>query len=174
MFKEIKESNYHLLHPRMTILVTSIDKNGKPNVMSCAWSAPVSKEPAIVMICLAKDAYTSKLIRQIKQFAINIPTEKLLKEIIICGQFSGRDTDKFEKAELKIRKAEKIDVPLLADCIGSIECKLLKTVSAGECYVFFGEVIYASADSRYFKDDSWISSARIPYHVKGKKMTYLA
>lgn len=174
MFKEIKENRYHLLHPRMTILITSIDKNGKPNVMSCAWSAPVSMEPPIVMICLAKGSYTSKLIRDIKQFAINIPTEKLLEEILICGKFSGRDTDKIEKAKLKTKKAQVIDVPVLSDCIGTIECKLMKTVTAGECYAFFGEIIYASVDSRYFKNDSWISSARIPYHVKDKDMTYFS
>lgn len=174
MFKEIKEDRYHLLHPRMTVLVTSIDKNGNPNVMSCAWSAPVSEEPPIVMICLAKGAYTSKLIREIKQFAINIPTEKLLEELLICGKFSGRVTDKFEKAKLKTKKAQVIDVPVLSDCIGTIECKLMKTVSIGECYAFFGEVVCASADSRYFKDGSWAPSSRIPYHVKDKEMTYLS
>lgn len=45
--KEIKEEIYHLLHPRMTVLVTSIDMKGNPHVMSCAWSFPVSKEPRL-------------------------------------------------------------------------------------------------------------------------------
>ena len=172
MQKEVKEERYHLLHPRMAVLVTSIDMKGNPNVMSCAWSSPVSEEPPIIMICLAKGAYTSKLIRTTKQFAVNIPSEKILKEVLICGKYSGRDTDKFEKSKLKTKKAQKVKVSVLADCIGTIECKLMKVVSAGECYAFFGEVVYASADSKYFKTGSWTKSARIPYHVKEKNMTY--
>ncbi len=174
MFKEITQDRYHLLHPRMTVFVTSVDKNGKSNVMSCAWSSPVSEEPPIVMICLAKGAYTSSLIIQTEQFAVNIPTEKLLKEIFICGKSSGKETDKFEKAKLKMQKAKAIDVPVLSDCIGIIECKLMKRVEAGECYAFFGEVVHASVDEKYFNDGAWSSSAKIPYHVKDKEMAYIA
>ena len=46
--------------------------------------------------------------------------------------------DKFEKSKLKVKKARKIKVPVLADCIGTIECKTLKVVSAWECYAFWG------------------------------------
>lgn len=79
----------------MAFFLTSIAKNGKPNVMTCAWATPVSEEPPVVVVCVSKESYTSQLIRQTKEFVINIPTKKLLKVLWICGTTSGRDTDKF-------------------------------------------------------------------------------
>lgn len=95
MLKQIKSNIYHLFHPKMAFFLTSISKKGKPNVMACAWATPVSEEPPIVIVCVSKESYTSQLIRQTKEFVINIPTKKLLKVLWICGTTSGRDTDKF-------------------------------------------------------------------------------
>lgn len=172
MIKEIKSEIYHLLHPKLTFLLTSIDKKGKPNVMTCAWATPVSDEPPIVIVCVSKGHYTAKLIRQTKEFVINIPTKKLLPSLWICGKSSGRDTDKFQKAKLKIFSGKRVKAPLIKDCIGYIECKLWKTVDAGECYAFFGQILSAFADSRYFKKGQWIEGSEIPLHLSGSKMVY--
>jgi len=42
MKKTITAEIYHLLHPKMVFFLTSIDKAGNPNVMTCAWATPVS------------------------------------------------------------------------------------------------------------------------------------
>jgi len=44
MVKEITSGIYHLLHPKLAFFLTSIGKDGKPNVMACAWATPVSEE----------------------------------------------------------------------------------------------------------------------------------
>jgi flavin reductase (DIM6/NTAB) family NADH-FMN oxidoreductase RutF len=172
MKKVISSDIYHLLHPKMTFLLTSISKNGKPNVMTCAWATPVSEEPPIVIVCLSKQHYTTKLIKQTKEFIINIPTKKMLKALWICGKASGKDTDKFEKAELKTNPAKRVKAPIVSNCIGHIECKVWKIVEAGECYAFFGKVLSAYADTRYFKKGLWIKGAKIPLHLGGSRMVY--
>lgn len=172
MKKIIKSDIYHLLHPKITFFLTSLDKKGKPNVMTCAWATPVSEEPPIVIVCVSKENYTAQLIKRTKEFVINIPTKKLLKSLWICGKTSGRDTDKFEKAKLKTASAKKVRAPIISDCIGHIECKLWKTVDAGECYAFFGRVLSAYADDRYFKKGSWVEGAGIPLHLSGSRMVY--
>lgn len=172
MLKEMKSDIYHLMHPKMTFFLTSISKDGKPNVMSCAWATPVSEEPPIVAVCVSKESYTAELIKQTKEFAINIPPRGLLKALLICGKTSGRDTDKFLKAKLKQRKSNSLKTPLIAECVGYIECKLYKTVDAGECYAFFGNVLYAEADDAFFKKGMWAESAKIPLHLGGSKIVY--
>jgi flavin reductase (DIM6/NTAB) family NADH-FMN oxidoreductase RutF len=102
MKKIIKSAIYHLLHPKITFFLTSVDKNGKPNVMTCAWATPVSEEPTVVIVCVSKKSHTAKLIKQTKEFIINIPTKKLLKALWICGTMSGKDTDKFERQNLRL------------------------------------------------------------------------
>jgi len=175
MKKNIKADIYHLLHPKIAFFLTSISPPAagrKPNVMICAWATPVSEEPPIVVVCVSKESYTAELIKKTKEFVINIPTKKLLKALWICGKTSGRDTDKFEKAKLKIATAKKVRTPIISDCIGHIECKLWKTVDVGECYAFFGKVLSAYADDRYFKKGLWSGKAEIPLHLAGSKMVY--
>jgi flavin reductase (DIM6/NTAB) family NADH-FMN oxidoreductase RutF len=172
MKKIIKSDIYHLLHPKITFFLTSLDKKGNPNVMTCAWATPVSEEPPVVIVCVSKEHYSAKLIKQTKQFVINVPTKKLLKALWICGTMSGRNTDKLDKAKLKIASAKKVKAPIITDCIGHIECKLWKTVDAGECYAFFGMVLSAYADERYFKKGQWVEKAEIPLHLAGSKMVY--
>ena len=172
MLKQIKPDIYHLLHPKMAFFLTSISKKEKPNVMTCAWATPVSEEPPIVIICVAKEAYTAELIKQTKEFVINIPTKKLLRELWICGKISGRDTDKFKKAGLRTRKAKKVKAPVIGACIGYIECRLMKAVEAGECYAFFGRVVSAYADDKYIEKGLWKEEARIPLHLGGSRIVY--
>lgn len=62
--------------------------------------------------------------------------------------------------------------PLIDGCVGYIECKLWKTVPVGECYAFFGEIVFAAADSKYFKKDNWIKTEELPLHLGGNKMVY--
>ncbi len=170
--KEMKSDIYHLMHPKMAFFLTSIAKDGKPNVMACAWATPVSEEPPIVVVCVSKESYTVELIRQTKEFVINIPTKKLLKALWICGKTSGRDTDKFKKAGLKYSKAKSVKSPVIDECIGHIECKLWKAVDAGECYAFFGKVISAYADDKYMKKGLWSQKAEIPLHLGGSRIVY--
>lgn len=172
MLKQVESDIYHLLHPKMAFFLTSICKNGKPNVMACAWATPVSEEPPVVIVCVSKESYTAELIKQTKEFVISIPTKKLLKALWICGKTSGRDTDKFKKAGLKIINAKKVKSPLIKGCVGHIECRLWKTVKAGECYAFFGKVIHAEADEKYFKKGAWTKDVGIPLHLSGAKMVY--
>lgn len=174
MLKEIKSDIYHLLHPKMAFFLTSISKEGKPNVMTCAWATPVSEEPPIVIVCVAKEAYTSELIKQTKEFVINIPTKKLLKALWMCGKTSGRDTDKFAKTGLRYNRGKKVKSPVIEECAGYIECKLWKTVDAGECYAFFGKVLTAYADERFLKKDLWSEAAEIPLHLGGSRIVYFS
>lgn len=156
----------------MAFFLTSVSKRGKPNVMTCAWATPVSEEPPIVIVCVSKESYTSELIRQTKEFVINVPTKKLLQALWICGKTSGRGTDKFQKADLKTKKAEKVRAPLIGGCIGYIECRLWKAVDAGECYAFFGNVVSASAEHKYIKNGLWSKEAEIPFHLGGNRIVY--
>lgn len=172
MIREVKSDIYHLLHPKMAFFITSISKKGKPNVMTCAWATPVSEEPPIIVVCLSKESFTAKLIKQTREFVINIPTKKLIKALWICGRTSGRQTDKFKKAGLTYSKARSVKPPIIDGCAGYIECSLWRSIDAGECFAFFGKVIKAYADYRLLNKGLWSASAEIPLHLGGKRIVY--
>jgi flavin reductase (DIM6/NTAB) family NADH-FMN oxidoreductase RutF len=170
--KEIKSEIYHLLHPKLTFFLTSISKDGRPNVMTCAWATPASEEPPIVIVCVSKEAYTARLIKETKEFGISIPTKAHLNALWICGRSSGKDSDKFKLAKLKTVPARKIKPPLIEGSAGYIECRLTKTVEAGECYAFFGDVLIAYAETEHLVKGLWSERAEIPLHLGGSKIVY--
>jgi len=167
----MKQSFYRLLHPKIVFFLTSAGRDGRDNVMSCAWSTPVSEEPPKVIVAVSKEHYTAELILETGEFAINIPTKDLIKAIWICGTKSGKEIDKFKEAKLKKLKATKISAPLIEGCAGFIECKLTQVIDAGECYAFLADVIVSSADERYFSKGVWLPNS-IPMHLGGRKIVY--
>lgn len=171
MLKEVKKEIYHLLHPKLTFFLTSSDGE-RDNVMACAWATPASDEPAIVIVCVSKESLTAGLIKRGGEFVINIPSRDLIDKLWICGRYSGREINKFEKAGLKKINSKKVRPPSIEGSIGIMECKLANTVDAGECYAFFGEVVYACADQKFFKRGSWTEQAAVPMHLSGKTMVF--
>ncbi len=171
MLKEVKKDIYHLLHPKLTFLLTSTDGK-RENVMACAWATPASDEPPLVIVCVSRESLTAEFIKKTGEFVINIPNREMLDKIWICGRYSGRDVDKFEKAGLEKTHSRRVKAPTIEGSIGVVECILKNTIDAGECYAFLGEVVYASADQKLFRRGSWIEDAEIPMHLSGKTMVY--
>ncbi len=169
--KNLSENFYRLLHPKIVFLLTSVGKDGRINVMSCAWATPASEEPPKIIVCVSKEHYTTELILETGEFAINIPPKGMEKAIWICGSKSGRKTNKFKEAQLKIFKAEKISAPLVEGCIGFLECKVVSTIDAGECYAFLADVLNCKVEEKYFVKNLWKSDS-VPMHLGGKKIVY--
>jgi len=171
--KILKEEFYRLLHPKVVFFLTSIGKDGRENVMSCAWASPASEEPPMVIVFVSKEHYTAELILETEEFAINIPSKIMEKAIWICGSKSGRKVDKFKETGLKKIKAQKISAPLIDGCAGFIECRLVQTIDAGECYGFLSEVVLSTVNEELFKNEMWIENT-IPMHLGGKKLVYFS
>lgn len=169
--RRITENFYRLLHPKVIFLLTSVGKDGRANVMTCAWATPASEEPPKIIVCVSKEHYTAELILESGDFAVNIPHKNMEKVIWICGSRSGRKTDKFKEAGLKIMKANRISAPLIEGCIGFLECKLSSTIDAGECYAFLADVLESRYDENYFVNKLWLSQT-VPMHLGGRKIVY--
>jgi len=165
------EPFYFLLHPRPVVLVCSVDKEGKPNVMACSWITPVSEEPPMIALSLWRRGYTHQLIEAAKEFTVNIPSADLVKAVWIAGTRSGRRTDKFAVSGLKTQPAKKVSVPIIEQCIGHLECKLVDYVKAGECNVYIAEVVAAYADEELLTNNVWNERANVLLHAGGKYFT---
>jgi flavin reductase (DIM6/NTAB) family NADH-FMN oxidoreductase RutF len=165
------ESFHFLLHPRPVVLVCSVDKDGRPNVMACSWITPISEEPPLIALSLWRRGYTHQLIEVVKEFTVNIPSADLVKAVWIAGTRSGRRTDKFAVTGLKTQPAKKVGVPIIEQCIGHLECKLVDYVKAGECNVYIAEVVAAYADEELLTNNVWNERANVLLHAGGKYFT---
>ena len=117
-------SAYRLLHPMHTVLVSCVGKDGKPNIITLAWAIPTSINPPLVAVSIAPKRHSHILIEETKEFVINIPTVKILKETLFCGRVSGRGHDKFKEAGFTPLPAKKVKPPIIKECVAHLECKL--------------------------------------------------
>ena len=166
---DVMDDFYKLLHPCMTILVVSVSCDGRPNVMACAWNMPVSEEPPMIAVALGSRSYTSQLISESGEFTVNIPDERLLKAIWICGTKSGRNVDKFKLAGLTPGPARRVKAPIVDECVAHLECRLNSQLEAGECIIFVDEVLEAYCEEGFFKNGVWnIERVALPMHMGGR------
>ncbi len=135
------------------LLVTTAWR-GAENVAPIIWHTPLSVEPPLVGIVVHPSRHTHDMIKFSQQFAINIPTAKLLKHVHYTGMVSGAEIGKMEAARLLTIKARKVDAPLLDHCVGWIECGLEEAIRLGDHTLFVGRVAAVSVDSEAF-DGLW-------------------
>lgn len=164
---------HRLLHPRNTILVTCSSPEGKANIITLAWSMPVSWNPPLVAISIGLRRYSHKLIEETKEFVVNIPTMEIVKETLYCGKVSGREFDKFKETKLTPAPAKKVKVPVIKECIAHLECKLRQQVSAGDHTLFIGEVVAAYVNEGIFDRIFNIKKVKPVYHLGGDKFATL-
>ena len=137
---------YEALYPVPVILVTSIDKEGKPNIITIAWAGVLCSSPPCLSISIRPSRYSFNLIKQAQEFVINIPNEKHLIETDYCGTVSGKNTDKFKQTKFTPIPASKVKPPLIKECPVNIECNVKNVVELGAHHMFIGEVVAVNAD----------------------------
>lgn len=161
-----------LLNIGGVVLITA--KSGeRDNVTPVAWNVPVSKEPALVAVAIAPERFIYKLIEESREFGINLPTLKILREVYFCGKNSGRDVDKFERTKLTREKAKFISAPLIKECIANIECKVENIYPAGDHNLIIGKVLRAVVEAKLFEDHLNVSleEAKTIHHLGGSLFT---
>lgn len=159
---------YNLLHPRPVVLICTQDRNDKINVMSCSWITPVSDEPPLIAVSLWTKGYTHNIIDETKEFTVNIPSSKLVKQVWLAGTKSGRKVDKTKILGLKFTGSKTVSSPAIEECVGTLECKVKERIMLSEQVLYITEIQRACAEEDLFKNDIWVDGANILLHTGGK------
>ena len=77
---------YRLLHPKSVVMVSCTDKTGKVNIITLAWSMPTSANPPLIAISVSPRRYSHRLIKETKEFVVNVPTIEIARETLFCGR----------------------------------------------------------------------------------------
>jgi flavin reductase (DIM6/NTAB) family NADH-FMN oxidoreductase RutF len=127
-------------------LVTSLDKNGRPNAMGVAWATRTSFEPFLLLISIDHRRYSHEGIQMHKEFVLNYPSEDQTDAAWICGTKSGRHGDKIKLAGLKLVDSTAVKVPTIEGATVAFECKVLDQFETGDHTVFIGKVVGTSGN----------------------------
>ncbi|MGD2247488.1 MAG: flavin reductase family protein [Candidatus Methanofastidiosia archaeon] len=133
------------LYPSSLVLVTS-SYQGEDNIITLAWVSTVCFDPPLAGCAIRDTRHSHTLIKNSKEFVINIPSREIVKETDYCGQVSGKTTDKFADCNFTKLKASTVNAPLIKECPINIECILHKIVNLGTHDLFIGKLMAVHAD----------------------------
>jgi flavin reductase (DIM6/NTAB) family NADH-FMN oxidoreductase RutF len=150
----LRQSN-RLLNHGPVVLISCCIENDRYNCLPVAWTMPVRHEPPVVAVVIGKGNYSYTWIRKNGEFVINIPPATMLPVIVECGSVTGAEVDKFERFKLVPSPADTVRAPLIEQCIGHLECKVIYEKKMMDTYnIFIANVTSAWAEKTAF-DEIW-------------------
>jgi flavin reductase (DIM6/NTAB) family NADH-FMN oxidoreductase RutF len=140
--------------PTPVALITSISLQGKPNIITLAEVFMLCiRNPLTIGLAINPTRYSNKLIRETKEFVLNIPTVDIIDLVDYCGIVSGRRYDKFKVTGLTPKQALHVSPPLIEECPVNIECELSKVIPLGYHDFFMGKALAVHVDEKIIEEN---------------------
>ncbi|GGO78478.1 flavin reductase [Nonomuraea cavernae] len=129
--------------PSGVVIVTTGAGDGWHGMTASSFSS-VSLDPPMVLICLARDTRTHRLVSEHGAFAVSILGRD---QAAIGRRFAGRGeaADRFAGARWEPGPTGS---PVLADSIGWLDCRVEHAYPGGDHTIFVGEVLAAATPRR--------------------------
>lgn len=135
MEKALQETMMHMTYG-VYVLTTRFEKT--VNGMIASWLSQVSYDPPLVMAAVHPKRYTHELLMRSGHFALHILAREQ-KEFL--SRFKGPHP---EKKFASLSWCDGVTgCPILTDCIGCVECRIVRTLAPGNHTLFIGEVVNA-------------------------------
>lgn len=146
----------YLLLNHGPVTLVSAAHAGQQNIMAAAWAMPLDFQPPKVAVVIDKQTFTRTLIEASGDFVLAVPSRAFADTVLAVGSQSGRDLDKFSAYGLTTEPASRVGAPLVAGCLGWLECRVLPEPDNEARYdLFIGEVVAAWADPDAFTNGRW-------------------
>lgn len=136
----------NMLYPVPAVLVSVADSAGNDNLITIAWTGTVCSDPAMTYISVRKERYSHHMLKENKEFVINLVSKEICRAADFCGVRSGCDLDKFEATGLTREKASTVNVPLVKESPVNIECKVTQVLELGSHDMFLAKVTAVQVD----------------------------
>lgn len=166
----------NMVYPVPAVMVSCQREGEKPNIITVAWAGTICSSPAMVSISVRESRYSYDIIKETKEFVINLVTEDLTYAADYCGVKSGKDIDKFKEMKLTPTVSSKVGAPGIAESPVNIECKVTEIIPLGTHHMFLAEVVNVSVDEKYMdeknkfhlNDAGLVAYSHGEYRVLGK------
>lgn len=147
MHKEIWKSGT-FVYPIPAVMVSCGDMKDS-NIITVAWTGIINTNPAKVYISIRPERFSYNIIKEKKEFVINLTNKKLAYATDWCGVKTGAKLDKFKEMKLTKQKCEFVEAPAIMESPVSIECKVTEIKELGSHHMFIADVLSIDADKKY-------------------------
>lgn len=142
----------NMLYPVPAVMVSCNREGEKPNIITVAWAGTVCTNPAMLSISVRPERYSYDIIKETKEFVVNLTTKELTYATDYCGVRSGRDVDKFAEMKLTPQPSQKIKAVGIAESPVNIECKVVEIKELGSHHLFLAQVVGVTVEDSYMDE----------------------
>ena len=172
-----------LLNPVPVVLVScrGSQADSKPNVITVAWTGTICSDPPMVSVSIRPIRHSYSLIKDSKEFVINLVNQDMLKACDYCGVKSGKEEDKLKASGLSYTKIKTMKyAPAVLEAPLSIACSVEKITKIGSHDVFAGRITHITCDENYIdkndkirlEDAGLVCYSHGDYYALGKKLGF--
>lgn len=141
-----------LVAPVPAVMVSLGDME-KSNIITVAWCGITNTVPPKTYISVRPERHSYEILKEKREFVINLTPSSLTKKADYCGMFTGRKVDKFKECGFTKEKASKIDAPMIGECPISIECKVTDIIPLGSHDMFLADIVAVNVEKSLLEGD---------------------
>ena len=142
----------NMLYPLPAVMVSCRRQGERPNIITVAWSGTVNTDVPMLYISVRKSRYSYDILRETREFVVNLVNKDLTYAADFCGVRSGRDVDKFKKTGLTPVPVEHVKAPAIAESPVNIACRVVESHPLGSHTMFVAEVLGVTVDDAYLDE----------------------
>ena len=139
------------LYPLPAVMV-SCGTMERANIITVAWTGIINTNPAMVYISVRPTRYSYNLIKETREFVINLTTKDLAYATDWCGVKTGEKVDKFKEMNLTKERGKFVKCPMIKESPVSVECRVKEIKELGSHHMFVAEVLGINADEKYIDE----------------------
>lgn len=160
------------IYPLPVVMVSCGDMENS-NIITVAWTGILNTNPAMCYISVRPERYSYNIIKESKEFVINLTNKDLVYKVDWCGVKSGAKVDKFKEMNLTKEKAQNVKCAIIKEAPVAIECRVKEIKKLGSHDMFVAEVLSIDADSKYIDENGAfdISKCDLITYANGKYFT---
>jgi flavin reductase (DIM6/NTAB) family NADH-FMN oxidoreductase RutF len=133
-----------LRHFPYGLYVVTVASGGEEHGMTANWVMQAAFEPPMVVVALENTSRTLGMVRDSRHFAVNVV---LASQRDLAGKLGRSSEQAPQKLKgIKTKPAPVSGTPVLTDCLGWVECRVVATLPSGDHTLVLGEIVAAGVE----------------------------
>lgn len=134
----------HFPYGLYVVTVAADGAGGEDHGMTANWVMQAAFDPPMVVVALENSSKTLGMIRDSRHFAVNVLLDSQRELAAKLGRSSEQAPQKLKG--IKTKPAPVAGAPVIADCLGWVECRVVATLPSGDHALVLGEVVEAGVE----------------------------
>ncbi len=150
--RQLKAGN--LLNPTPVVMVSCGETPDEYNIITVAWCGTVCSDPPMCYISVRPERHSYPILKERKEFVINLVSTELAERTDWCGVRSGKKFNKFLETDLTPVRGSAVKAPMIFESPVNLECVVKQVIPLGTHDMFLAEIVAVHANESLFDPQS--------------------